>query len=125
MTIQLPSALTIKNPAAKSSISPMFKLKTIEIDGFWQTKTASTAVRDDVNIIIGKNGTGKTTFMNIVHAVLSVDLDALYDNAFRSVTLTLIDGERTRTVRADRRELETTPFATVEYHISTGALLHL
>lgn len=96
----------------------MFKLKTIEIDGFWQTRTASTNVRDDVNIIIGKNGTGKTTFMNIVHAVLSVDLDALYDNAFRSVTLTLTDGKRTRTVRADRRELDTSPFATVEYHIS-------
>lgn len=96
----------------------MFKLKTIDIDGFWQTKRASTGIREDVNIIIGKNGTGKTTFMNIVHAVLTVDLDALYDNAFRSVTLTLSDGKRTRTVRADKRELETAPFATIEYHIS-------
>lgn len=96
----------------------MFKLKAIEIHGFWQSRTATAALRDDVNIIIGKNGTGKTTFMNIAHAVLSVDLDALFDNAFRSVTLTLSDGKRTRTVRADRREMETTPFATIEYHIS-------
>jgi ABC-type lipoprotein export system ATPase subunit len=96
----------------------MFKLKTIEIHGFWQTKTATAALQDDVNIIIGKNGTGKTTFMNIAHAVLTVDLDALFENAFKSVTLTLTDGKRTRTVRADRRELETSPFALVEYHIS-------
>jgi predicted ATP-dependent endonuclease of OLD family len=96
----------------------MFKLKEIEIHGFWQSRTATAALRDDVNIIIGKNGTGKTTFMNIAHAVLTVDLDALFENAFRSVTLTLSDGKRTRTVRADRRELETTPFAMIEYHIS-------
>ncbi len=96
----------------------MFKLKSIDITGFWQTRKASAVFRDDVNIIIGRNGTGKTTFMNIVHAVLSVDLDALYDNAFKSVTLTLTDGKRTRTVRADRHDPETSPFSLIEYHIS-------
>lgn len=100
----------------------MFKLKTIEINGFWQTRKATASFRDDVNIIIGKNGTGKTTFMNVVHAVLSVDLDALYDNAFRSVLITLTDGKRTRTIRADRREAETAPFAIIEYHISNRRL---
>ena len=96
----------------------MFKLKTIEVDGFWQTKKASTSVREDVNIIIGRNGTGKTTFMNIIHAVLAVDLDVLYDNAFKSVTLSLTDGKRTRTIRADRIEHESSSFAVIEYHIS-------
>lgn len=96
----------------------MFKLKAIQIHGFWQTRTAKANLREDVNIIIGKNGSGKTTFMNIAHAVLTVDMDALLENAFKSVTLTLSDGKRTRTVRADRRELETSPFATIEYHIS-------
>jgi ABC-type lipoprotein export system ATPase subunit len=96
----------------------MFKLKTIKIHGFWRSRTAMADLREDVNIIIGKNGTGKTTFMNIAHAVLTVDIDALFENAFHSVTLTLSDGKRTRTVRADRKELETSPFATIEYHIS-------
>lgn len=97
----------------------MFKIKSIEISGFWQSKrTANTTFRDDVNIIIGKNGTGKTTFMNIVHAVLAVDGDALFENPFKSVTLTLSDGQRTRTVRAERHEAETSPFPTIEYHIS-------
>jgi predicted ATPase len=39
----------------------MFKVSSIEVTGFWQTKTASATFRDDVNIIIGKNGTGKMT----------------------------------------------------------------
>lgn len=96
----------------------MFKVISIEITGFWQSRTASATFREDVNIIIGKNGTGKTTFMNIVHAVLAVDADALFDNPFKSVTLTLSDGKRTRTVRAARLEKKSSPFPVIEYHIS-------
>ncbi|AZV92605.1 hypothetical protein CBF45_01720 [Bordetella sp. J329] len=96
----------------------MFKLKSIEITGFWLTKTAKADFRDDVNIIIGKNGTGKTSFMNIVQAVLAVDGEALLDNPFDSVTLTLSDGKRVRTIRAKRLESKTYPFLTIEYHIS-------
>ena len=96
----------------------MFKLKEIEIHGFWQSHKAVVNLREDVNIIIGKNGTGKTTFMSIVHAVLTVDLEALLENAFISVTLKLADGKRIRTVRAARRELKIPPFAIIEYQIS-------
>ena len=96
----------------------MFKIESIEISGFWNARTAKTEFRDDVNIIVGRNGTGKTTFMNIVHAVLGVDSDALLDNPFASVTLTLRDGKRRRTVRAARVELKSSPFPIIEYHIS-------
>lgn len=96
----------------------MYKVKTISIDGFWSTKKASSNFKEDVNIIIGKNGTGKTTFINILYAVLAVDIEALYENVFRSVHITLIDGKRTKTIRADRLESANTPFPTIEYHIS-------
>jgi len=92
----------------------MFKVTSISITGFWQSKQASSDFRDDVNIIIGRNGTGKTTFMNILHAVLAVDTEALYDNAFRSVHITLSDGKRTRTIRADRAESPNSPFPPIE-----------
>jgi ABC-type lipoprotein export system ATPase subunit len=96
----------------------MFKLSSIEVQGFWQSRTASAVFREDVNIIIGKNGTGKTTFMNIVHAVLAVDMEALYENPFSRVTLTLSDGKRKRTVRAARVDSKDYPFPIVDYHIS-------
>ena len=96
----------------------MFKVKSISIAGFWGTKQASSEFEDDVNIIIGRNGTGKTTFMNILHAVLAVDVEALYENSFRSVHINLTDGKRTRTIRADRTESANTPFPVIEYHIS-------
>lgn len=96
----------------------MFKLTSIEVTGFWGSKIARADFRDDVNIIIGKNGTGKTTFMNVVHAVLAVDGDALFDNPFKSVSLYLSDGKRKRTVRAKRVEPKDFPFPVIEYHIS-------
>ena len=99
----------------------MFKLKSINVTGFWQKRSASAVFRADVNIIIGRNGTGKTTFMNIVHAVLSVDIDAFYDNPFSKVTLTLSDGEKTRTIRAERKESKSFPFPIISYHISNRA----
>ncbi|CAN7407198.1 ATP-binding protein [Acidovorax sp. LjRoot118] len=96
----------------------MFKISSIEVTGFWQSKIASADFRDDVNIIIGKNGTGKTTFMNIAHAVLSVDGEALSENIFNTATLILTDGKRKRTVRAERIEPASSPFPAIVYHIS-------
>jgi ABC-type lipoprotein export system ATPase subunit len=96
----------------------MFKVTSVSITGFWQSKQASSAFQEDVNIIIGRNGTGKTTFMNILHAVLAVDTEALYENAFRSVHVSLSDGRRKRTIRASRTESPNMSFPTIEYHIS-------
>jgi ABC-type lipoprotein export system ATPase subunit len=96
----------------------MFKVTSVSITGFWQAKKASSSFQEDVNIIIGKNGSGKTTFMNILHAVLAVDAEALYENAFHSVHITLNDGKRTRTIRANRIESPSSVYPTIEYHIS-------
>ncbi len=96
----------------------MFKLKSIKITGFWRTKTASAELMEDVNIIIGRNGTGKTTFMNIIHAVLTVDVEALCDNQFNSVEIALTDGKRTRTIRADRSDPGSSRVPEVVYRIS-------
>ena len=96
----------------------MFKVKTIEIDGFWHDYRAKSEFKDDVNIIIGKNGTGKTTFMNIMHAVLAADVEALYENYFDSVCITLEEGSKSRTISAKRIEHDSSPFPFIEYKIS-------
>jgi len=96
----------------------MYKITDVSITGFWQTYKAKAEFRDDVNIIIGKNGTGKTTFMNILYAVLAVDVEALYENSFHSVNIKLSDGKKTRTIRADKTESPSSPFPAIEYHIS-------
>lgn len=98
----------------------MYKVETIQIEGFWGDQKTSSKFRDGVNIIIGKNGTGKTTFMNILHAVLAVDTEALFENYFKSVDITLFDGKRRRKVSAKRIEADNQLWTFIEYKISTS-----
>lgn len=96
----------------------MFKIKNIRISGFWERHRVESEFADGVNIIIGSNGTGKTTFMNILYSVLSVDPDGLYENEFSEVKINLVDGGKVKTVRAVKAETEVSPFPLVTYYIS-------
>ncbi|MDC5564542.1 AAA family ATPase, partial [Acinetobacter baumannii] len=49
----------------------MYKVEQVEINQFWHRFDAKCDFNNDVNIIIGRNGTGKTTFMNILHSILT------------------------------------------------------
>ena len=97
----------------------MFKLQSVKIDQFWHRFDAGCEFRPDVNIIIGKNGTGKTTFMNILHAVLSVDIDAISSNDFEGATVVLFDGKKRRTITATKIDDARLPYLMVEYQISS------
>jgi energy-coupling factor transporter ATP-binding protein EcfA2 len=48
----------------------MFRIKSIEIDGLWGERTARIDFYNDVNFLIGANGSGKTTVVNILAAAL-------------------------------------------------------
>jgi predicted ATP-dependent endonuclease of OLD family len=96
----------------------MYKIHSVQIDNFWHRFNASGEFNQDVNIIIGRNGTGKTTFMNILHAALSVDIDGISDNDFDSVVIVLIKEGRKKTVKIKKIDEGNSPFLTVDYRIS-------
>lgn len=97
----------------------MFRVESIHISGFWGKYEVGTPLHEDVNIFIGQNGSGKTTFMNILHAVLSVDPEGLSENDFTEVLVRLTDGEKRRTVKAIKVEAGVEgPFPTINYSIS-------
>jgi len=80
----------------------MFALTDIEVDGFWGKLKLKSSLRPDVNIFIGQNGTGKTTLMNILQAVLTVDLVLLEKTEFKEIRIKLEDGERHRSIMVSR-----------------------
>ena len=99
-------------------MSKLFKVEKVEIDGFWNRFDVGCQFNENVNIIIGRNGTGKTTFMNILHSVLSVDLTGLSENDFKTAKITLIEGRKRKTIKVDKIERDDYPFPLVEYQIS-------
>ena len=96
----------------------MYKIESVQIDGFWHRFDAQCSFKPDVNIIIGRNGTGKTTFMNILHAVLTVDNAELVENEFSLVKISLFEGKSKKTVRVTKKEDDRYPFPVAEYQIS-------
>ena len=80
----------------------MFKIQRVEIDGFWGDFRLETDLNEDVNIFIGRNGSGKTTFINFLEASLTADLGLLGSLQFDEIRLLLKNRSRTRKIRITR-----------------------
>lgn len=84
----------------------MLKLKSIEIKGIWGIRTITTDFFEDVNVFIGNNGTGKTTFLNIIESVLTADLEQLFSSSFDEVVVNLESDKNTRKIKVIKRLLD-------------------
>lgn len=80
----------------------MFRLKKVKIEGFWGESIIDTSFFADVNIFIGRNGTGKTTFINILQAVITVDIEMLYNMQFEKVILHMEDEKSKRKIEVNK-----------------------
>ena len=70
-----------------------YKIKEVDINGFWGRHKINTKFFDNVNIFIGQNGSGKTTFISILQSIFEVDIERLYNLQFEKVTLKLYKGK--------------------------------
>lgn len=89
-------------------------VKDVEVKGFWGRTTATASFFTDVTIFIGLNGTGKTTFINLISAVLTVDLFQLSSLQFEEITINLLESDkkskRKITVTNSQEESSTSAF---------------
>lgn len=96
----------------------MYKVSHITIQGFWGQYVIETELQNDVNIFIGKNGTGKTTFINLLEAAISVNLDKLYSLQFTSIDIKLVNSYRSRKITITKTDHDL-QFKELIYQIGT------
>lgn len=81
-----------------------YLVKTVEVYGFQHNRDIKVPLRPDVNFIIGRNGTGKTSFIRLLHACLSLDLEELSQIQFAHIEIAFQDTRRhtTPVLRVER-----------------------
>ena len=58
-------------------------LRNVRIEGVWNKYTVDFPLDEDVNILVGDNGIGKTTILNILHSIVG-NLIGLFNKTDRS-----------------------------------------
>ena len=78
-------------------------IESFKIDKLWGYRDINLTFNNDVNILIGPNGSGKTTILNLLHAILSGDLRNVLNFNFQHAKIGLksFEDNSVRTIRFD------------------------
>ena len=71
-------------------------VKEVQIKGFQGYRQISVPMWDDVNFIIGRNGSGKTSFVRLLYASLNLDASELTQGHFQSIVVKFRNTESKR-----------------------------
>lgn len=85
---------------------PVYLIERLEIDSLWGFRDIKLSFFDDVNVIIGPNGSGKTTILNILRWVLTGDLGQLTEIDCGAVRVRLreFSGRRVKDVQFNKSD---------------------
>ncbi len=99
-------------------------VENIRIDGLWgRTEPLMLEFDDDFNFLIGQNGTGKTTVINLIAAVLTGDFDRLDRIQYDRIQIKLkTKGSRKRPlIDVIKAQKENTPFCSIQYAVRAAS----
>ena len=68
-----------------------YTIRHVTIEDLWGVKDFDTDLHNDINVLIGKNGSNKTTFINLIEACLTVNRRFLRQISFKKVVFLLQD----------------------------------
>jgi len=100
----------------------MHLISRVSIEGFWDSYDFDVEMDSSVTFFIGQNGTGKTTFINLLAAALTADFKTLDRMPFRRVTINLAPtkkGEKPSIIVSKSRKKERA-FELIDYRINPG-----
>ncbi|WP_458374748.1 AAA family ATPase [Pseudomonas laurylsulfatiphila] len=93
-------------------------LKSFTIEGLWGDGPLIKSNLDDkFNFLIGQNGTGKTTVINLIAAVLTGDFDKLDRIPFKKITLVLkeVKGRKNPTIEVSKNKSAERLYSGIKY----------
>lgn len=96
----------------------MHLLHSAQITGLWGERDVEIVFHSDVNFLIGANGSGKTTVINLIAATLNTDFETLDRIPFDKVHLRLeeansTDRSKTATIEVEKKAVPELPFPRV------------
>ena len=68
-------------------------IESFKITKLWGYRDIDLTFNNDVNVLIGPNGSGKTTVLNLLHSVLTTDIPKLLEVNFEYAEIKLKDPE--------------------------------
>lgn len=95
----------------------------VKIIGFWGEKKVDIKFGHSENFLIGVNGSGKTTIINLTAACIEADFYTLDRIAYDTITVFLSDTKNKRSksrIIVKKEENDKTPYQNILYQIFTG-----
>lgn len=98
-------------------------IEHVEIKGFWGDKDISIPFNQDVNFLIGVNGSGKTTVINLIAAALNADFYTLDRLPFQRVSIQLkeVSGAKKPSIEVEKKPNRNSPFPEISFKIKDKA----
>jgi len=98
-------------------------IESVKIEGFWGRKNVSLKFHHDLNFLIGENGSGKTTVINLISAVLRADIPLLYSLQFDKVMIKLktVDSRKKPSIKVVKKTNPNTRIIELIYTIKEKA----
>lgn len=101
----------------------MNKIDRVEIEGFWGNRHLVIDFFPDVNFLIGVNGSGKTTVINMIAAALSADFVTLDRLPFEKLRIDLseVGGRKKPSIEIEKIRGEDSAYSSIAYKIKEKA----
>ncbi|AOG22489.1 ATP-binding protein [Acidovorax sp. RAC01] len=98
-------------------------LSHVTINGLWGKPPINLKFNDSVNFMVGQNGTGKTTIINLIAAALSADFEKIDRIEFSSMELILKPLKRGKSTKISITKTQKSglPYFDINYIVKTGA----
>lgn len=95
----------------------------VKVDNFWGEYSLEFDFHDDISFIIGINGSGKTTVINLIVAALTANFAELDRLEFSRIEIKLKSNvsRKKPTIVISKKPLKQGPFASIEYAVSSAS----